>query len=177
MDQPFDGFAVGGLSVGEPPAEMYRILDVTCPLLPRAKPRYLMGVGTPTDLLEAISRGIDMFDCVMPTRNARNGQAFVRTGKVIVKHAAYRHDASPIEEGCACPTCSAGYSRAYLRHLFLSREILAYRLITEHNLHFYQQLVREARAAVLAGNYASWADQRLRELAGASEEENTTPGG
>ena len=161
---PLDGLALGGFSVGEPPAAMHRALKEIVHRVDPRRPRYLMGVGTPEDLVRAIGEGVDLFDCVMPTRNARNGQAFVRTGKVIIKHAAHRSDQSPIEEGCTCPTCAAGYSRAYLRHLFLSHEILAHRLITEHNLHFYQELTREAREAVARDGYAPWAANRLREL-------------
>jgi queuine tRNA-ribosyltransferase len=116
-----------------------------------------MGVGTPRDLLVAIGAGVDMFDCVLPTRNARNGQALTQGGKIVIKQARYKEDFSPLDPGCSCPTCSAGYSRAYLRHLYIAGEILVLRLITAHNLHLYGRLVREAREAILAGRYAELA--------------------
>jgi queuine tRNA-ribosyltransferase len=149
---PFDGFALGGLSVGETPAQMYVVLEAIAQLLPRDRPRYLMGVGTPEDLVVGIGAGIDMFDCVMPTRNARNGQLFTRRGRVAIGNAKHRLDASPVEDGCTCDTCQR-FSRGTLRHLFLAREILYSRLATLHNLHYYLRLAREARAAVLEGRY------------------------
>ena len=152
----FDGYAVGGLAVGEPPEERNATLDALCPLLPEDQPRYLMGVGKPEDIVEAVARGIDMFDCVMPTRNARNGHYFVRGGQVRIRNAKYEKDLRPIEPGCACYTCASGYSRAYLRHLDRCNEILGSMLATIHNLHHYQQLMREIRAAIEAGQFAQW---------------------
>lgn len=164
---PLDGLAFGGFSVGEAPEQMHRTLRAVVPYTEQARPRYLMGVGTPRDLLVAIGAGIDMFDCVLPTRNARNGQAFTGRGKLVIKNARYREDLAPLEAGCDCAVCSGGYSRAYLRHLYIAGEILAHRLLTLHNLHFYARLVADARRAVLEGDYAGWADGRLGELAGA----------
>jgi queuine tRNA-ribosyltransferase len=144
----FDGLAIGGLSVGEPIPEMYRVLEELVGELPRDRPRYLMGVGTPEDLRQAIACGVDMFDCVMPTRNARNGQLFTSQGKVVISNARYRLDPSPVEAGCPCETCQL-YSRAYLRHLYLAKEILYNRLATLHNLTYYLRLVREVRAHII----------------------------
>ena len=152
----FDGYAVGGLAVGEPASEREATLDHTVPLLPVDRPRYLMGVGKPEDIVEAVSRGIDMFDCVMPTRNARNGHYFTRKGVLRVRNARYAKDTRPIEEGCTCYTCASGYSRAYLRHLDRCNEIQASVLGTIHNLHYYQQLMRELRAAIAAGALADY---------------------
>jgi queuine tRNA-ribosyltransferase len=158
----FDGLALGGFSVGEPIARMHEVLAEAAPALDPARPRYLMGVGTPRDLVVAIGAGIDMFDCVLPTRNARNGQAILQRGRVVIKQARYRDDHTPLDPTCTCPTCTAGYSRAYLRHLFLAQEILVLRLFTAHNLHLYGRLVSEAREAIATGTYASftkaWAD-------------------
>jgi queuine tRNA-ribosyltransferase len=168
---PFDGLALGGFSVGEPIARMHEVLLEVAPALDPERPRYLMGVGTPYDLVRAIGAGVDMFDCVLPTRNARNGQALTRTGKVVIKQARYRNDPSPLDPTCDCPTCTEGYSRAYLRHLFLAGEILVLRLFTAHNLHLYGALVREAREAILAGRYEAFARAWLDGLGmGASEE-------
>jgi queuine tRNA-ribosyltransferase len=150
LDIGFDGYAVGGLAVGEPAAEREATLEHTVPMLPADRPRYLMGVGKPEDIVEAVRRGIDMFDCVMPTRNARNGHYFVRGGVLRVRNARYAQDTRPIEEDCACYTCASGYSRAYLRHLDRCNEIQASVLGTIHNLHHYQQLMRELRAAIEA---------------------------
>jgi len=161
---PFAGLALGGFSVGEPNPEMHRTLAVVAPRLDAARPRYLMGVGTPSDLVRAIGCGIDMFDCVIPTRNARNGQAFTRHGRIAIRNARYKDDSGPLEDGCGCPACRGGYGRAYLRHLHQAREMSAARLVTLHNLHFYGTLVAEARRAVQAGNYAAWAEARLAEL-------------
>jgi queuine tRNA-ribosyltransferase len=146
---PFDGLALGGLSVGEAPAEMYRVLDAFADALPRDKPRYLMGVGTPEDLRAAIAAGVDMFDCVMPTRNARNGSLFTSRGKVVISHAAHRLDVGPLDPDCPAECCTR-YSRAYLRHLFMAQEILYMRLATLHNLTHYLQLVRSLRREILA---------------------------
>ena len=143
----FDGFAIGGLSVGEPKEDMLRILKHTAPQLPAEKPRYLMGVGTPEDLVDAVAQGIDMFDCVMPTRNARNGMMFTRHGDIKIKNAQYRMDMRPLDEQCECYTCR-NFTRAYLHHLHRIGEILGARLNTIHNLHYYQVLMREIRAAI-----------------------------
>jgi queuine tRNA-ribosyltransferase len=162
-DGGFDGLALGGFSVGESIERMYEALVECAPALDPARPRYLMGVGTPRDLLHGIDCGIDMFDCVLPTRNARNGQALTRTGKVVVKQARYRLDPLPIDPSCSCPTCRGGYSRAYLRHLYLAGEILALRLLSLHNLHLYGELMKGAREAILAGNGAWSAYKRAWE--------------
>ncbi len=143
----FDGYAIGGLSVGESKEDMLRILGHTAPQLPADRPRYLMGVGKPEDIVEAVRRGIDMFDCVMPTRNARNGHLFTTTGVVRIRNSQYERDTRPLEEGCPCYTCQH-YSRAYLRHLDKGNEILGARLNTIHNLHYYQRLMGEMRAAI-----------------------------
>jgi queuine tRNA-ribosyltransferase len=143
----FDGYALGGLSVGEPKAEMLHVLDHVAHRMPEDKPRYLMGVGTPEDLVEAVRRGVDMFDCVMPTRNARNGHLFTTGGVVRLRNAAYREDPAPLDETCSCYTCR-NYSRAYLHHLDRAGEVLGLRLNTIHNLHYYQTLMRELRAAI-----------------------------
>ncbi|MDP3189080.1 tRNA guanosine(34) transglycosylase Tgt [Limnobacter sp.] len=143
----FDGYAIGGLSVGEPKDDMQRILAHTAPKLPQNKPRYLMGVGTPEDLVNAVGKGIDMFDCVMPTRNARNGWLFTRTGDIRIRNAKFRNDESPLDATCACYTCK-NFSRAYLHHLDRSKEILGAHLNTMHNLHYYLELMREMREAI-----------------------------
>ncbi len=148
----FDGYAIGGLSVGEPKEDMLRILAYTAPQLPQGKPRYLMGVGTPEDLVDAVAQGIDMFDCVMPTRNARNGMMFTRHGDIKIKNAQYRLDMRPLDEQCACYTCR-NFSRAYLHHLHRIKEILGARLNTIHNLYYYQQLMCEIRTAIEAGTF------------------------
>jgi len=163
----FDGLAIGGLSVGEPIPEMYRVLEEIVTRMPEDRPRYLMGVGTPQDILEAISRGVDMFDCVMPTRNARNGQAFVRGGRINIKQARYAEDPRPIEPGCDCPCC-ARFDRRYLRHLFLVGEMLVSRLLTVHNLHHWGACVAGAREAIAAGRFEDfrrdWLTPRLDDL-------------
>lgn len=143
----FDGYAIGGLSVGEPKDDMQRILAHTAPKLPQHKPRYLMGVGTPEDLVNAVGQGIDMFDCVMPTRNARNGWLFTRTGDIRIRNAKFRNDESPLDATCSCYTCK-NFSRAYLHHLDRSKEILGAQLNTMHNLHYYLDLMREMREAI-----------------------------
>jgi queuine tRNA-ribosyltransferase len=145
----FDGYAIGGLSVGEPKAEMMRILDHIAPEMPSDKPRYLMGVGKPEDLVEAVRRGVDMFDCVMPTRNARNGHLFVSNGVVKIRNAVHRTDTGPLDPECDCYTCK-NYSRAYLHHLDRSNEMLGGRLNTIHNLHFYQKVMQDLRDAIEA---------------------------
>jgi queuine tRNA-ribosyltransferase len=149
----FDGYAIGGLAVGEPETERNAMLEHTCPQLPADRPRYLMGVGRPEDLVESVARGIDMFDCVMPTRNARNGHYFTTTGTVRIRNAQYERDTRPIEEGCGCPACTGGYSRAYLRHLDRCNEMLAPMLGTLHNLWHYQRLMADMRAAIGKGTF------------------------
>jgi len=146
----FDGYAIGGLSVGEPKDEMYGVLDALGPVMPTTRPRYLMGVGTPEDIVEAVRRGVDMFDCVLPTRNARNAHLFTRQGTVRLRNSRYRADTRPLDENCGCYTCRH-YSRAYLRHLDKCGEILGARLNTIHNLYYYQQLMHGLREAVTAG--------------------------
>lgn len=153
---PFDGFAIGGLSVGEAKPAMYDTVELCAPALPADRPRYLMGVGTPRDLIECVLRGIDMFDCVMPTRNGRNGQLFTSVGKIIIKHARFERDMRPPDENCDCYTCSR-FTRAYIRHLFKLNEMLAGHLITLHNLHFYLGLMRDLRASIEAGDSQRWA--------------------
>lgn len=156
----FPGYAVGGLSVGEAPAAMYRTLDWTVPILPAEKPRYLMGVGRPEDLLEAVCRGIDLFDCVMPTRNGRNGMAFSSRGPVRLRNAVHQRDEAPLDPECRCLAC-VRYSRGYLRHLFMAREMLGPILLSLHNLTFYQRLLRELRRAIIAGNAAEFRASQL----------------
>jgi queuine tRNA-ribosyltransferase len=157
---PFDGFALGGLSVGEPVPVMYEVLEAVAHELPTDRARYLMGVGTPADLLVGIAAGIDMFDCVLPTRNARNGQLFTSRGKLVIRHARYRTDLEPIDPDCACATCRT-FTRAYLRHLHQCQEILFSRAATLHNLTYYLNLVRGARAAILRGTFDTFlADTR-----------------
>ena len=148
-DIDFDGFAIGGLSVGEPKEDMIRIIDHTAPQIPEDKPRYLMGVGKPEDIVEAVRRGIDMFDCVMPTRNARNGHLFVTDGVVKIRNAVHRNDTSPLDENCDCYTCK-NYSRSYLHHLDKCNEILGARLNTIHNLRYYQRVMQGLRDAIEA---------------------------
>jgi queuine tRNA-ribosyltransferase len=156
----FPGYAVGGVSVGEPPEAIATVARFTAERLPESRPRYLMGVGRPEDLIEAVASGIDLFDCVMPTRNARNGTLFTSQGKVNIKREQYRTDPGPLDPECACETCRR-YSRAYLRHLFVSGEILASRLNTIHNLSFYSNLLRTLREAIVAGNFAALRESLL----------------
>ncbi len=151
----YDGFAIGGLSVGELNEEMYNTVEHTVQYMPYNKPRYLMGVGTPEDLVENIERGIDMFDCVMPTRNARNGTLFTSFGRINIKGATFKHDDAPIDSECACPTCQR-YSRAYMHHLYRSKELTYFRLASLHNLYYYLQLMTEARKAILADRYSDF---------------------
>jgi queuine tRNA-ribosyltransferase len=155
LELDFEGYAVGGLSVGEPKAEMYEAAEYTAQLLPRNRPRYLMGVGTPEDLVEGVARGIDMFDCVMPTRNARNGGVFTSQGKVIIKNTKYARDESPLDPACECPVCQR-YSRSYIRHLFLAGEMLGAILTTQHNLHFYIDRMRKIRQSLLFGAFTEF---------------------
>ena len=152
----FDGYAIGGLSVGEPKPDMLRILRHTAPQLPADRPRYLMGVGTPQDIIDAVTAGIDLFDCVLPTRNARNGWLFTRHGVVKLRNARYRDDLAPLDEACGCYTCRH-FTRAYLHHLQRVNEILGARLNTIHNLFFYLELMRELRAAIGAGHLTQFA--------------------
>ncbi|MGQ9687444.1 MAG: tRNA guanosine(34) transglycosylase Tgt [Desulfobaccales bacterium] len=151
----FPGYALGGLSVGEDKDTTLAMVAATAAALPEDKPRYLMGLGTPEDLVEGVARGVDMFDCVLPTRNARNGMAFTDQGRVVIKNAAYARDPQPLCPDCGCYTCRH-YSRAYLRHLFVSREILAYRLLTLHNLYYYFNLMARMRQALAAGRFAAF---------------------
>jgi queuine tRNA-ribosyltransferase len=162
------GVAIGGLSVGESKPDMYAMLDVLHPELPAGRPRYLMGVGFPEDLIEAVRRGVDLFDCVAPTRMGRNGTAFSSNGRLNIKRAEYRTDARPIDESCSCPACTR-FSRAYLRHLYVSDEILGLRLLSLHNVHFLVSLMRGARRAIQAGAFDSWASEWLERLASAPE--------
>ena len=155
VDIDFDGFAIGGLSVGEPKEDMLRILAHTAPKMPQNKPRYLMGVGTPEDLVDAVSQGIDMFDCVMPTRNARNGWLFTQYGDIKIKNAGYKHDLKPLDSDCTCYTCQ-NFTRAYLHHLHKVGEILGARLNTIHNLHYYQVLMQGMRSAIEIGEFEAF---------------------
>ncbi len=143
----FDGYAIGGLSVGEPNEVMYEMLDETIPSLPEDKPRYLMGVGTPLDILEAVSRGVDMFDCVLPTRNARHGYLFTSNGVVRIRNEQYKEDFTPLDPNCDCYTCK-NFTKAYLRHLFIANEILSLRLNTLHNIAFYLKLMSDIRKSI-----------------------------
>lgn len=155
-----DGYAIGGLAVGETHEEMYRILDVTVPHLPEDKPTYLMGVGTPANILEAVDRGVDFFDCVYPTRNGRHGHVYTNQGKLNLFNQKYAKDARPIEEGCQCPTCRR-YSRAYIRHLLKAKEMLGMRLTVLHNLYFYNTMMEEIRDAIDARRYQSYKEEKL----------------
>jgi queuine tRNA-ribosyltransferase len=155
IEHDFDGFAIGGLSVGEPKAEMHALLAHTAPLLPESKPRYLMGVGTPLDIVSGIACGVDMFDCVLPTRNARNGTLYTSQGKINIKRLEFAEDDGPLDPACSCYTCRA-FSRAYLRHLFQAGEILSFRLNSLHNLSYFLDLVRRARAAIREGWFAAF---------------------
>ncbi len=148
----FEGYAIGGLSVGEPKGEMYETAEFTAELLPADRPRYLMGVGTPEDLVDCVARGVDLFDCVMPTRNARNGCVFTSQGKLVVRNARYARDEAPLDPDCRCAVCRR-YSRAYLRHLFAAGEILAAMLATHHNLYFYLDTMRKVRQAIASGDF------------------------
>jgi queuine tRNA-ribosyltransferase len=163
MEVGFDGYAVGGLSVGEPPPEMYRILDIVCPVLPTDQPRYLMGVGRPIDLVEGIARGIDMFDCVMPTRNGRNATAFTANGLLKMRNQSHARDDSPIEPDCHCLACK--HSRAYIRHLFQAGEMLGPILLSIHNLTFYQRLMSSARSAIEEDHFEEFLNEQRTRLA------------
>ncbi len=154
----FDGYALGGFAIGEPMDMMHQVVRHVAPWMPETKPRYLMGVGRPEDLIESVRSGIDIFDCVMPTRNARNGQLFTSRGRVNIKNSKYAEDNTPLDPDCSCSTCT-GYSKAYLRHLFIAGEILSARLNTLHNLHFYLDLMRQMRQAILEDRFDLWAEQ------------------
>lgn len=155
-----DGYAVGGLAVGESHEEMYRILEAVVPYLPIEKPTYLMGVGTPANILEAVDRGVDFFDCVYPSRNGRHGHVYTNQGKLNLFNAKYEIDDTPIEEGCQCPACRT-YSRAYIRHLLKAKEMLGMRLCVLHNLYFYNNMMEEIRAAIEAGRYKEYKREKL----------------
>lgn len=159
-----DGYALGGLAVGETHEQMYHIIEETVPYLPKDKPVYLMGVGTPANILEAVERGVDFFDCVYPSRNGRHGHLYTNHGKINLFNAKYETDARPIEEGCGCPVCSAGYSRAYIRHLLKAGEMLGMRFCVLHNLYFYNTMMKEIREALDAGRFAEYKKKKLEEL-------------
>jgi queuine tRNA-ribosyltransferase len=167
----FPGYAIGGLAVGEEIGITYQTAAFTAALLPKHKPRYLMGVGMPLDILECIERGIDLFDCVLPTRNARNGGIFTRSGKLNIRNAKHTKDFdTPIDPVCSCYACR-NYSRAYLRHLYMAGEILALRLITQHNVHFYMELVTTAREKILNGEFSVWKRDMVAAMSASSGDE------
>ncbi|MGQ9813223.1 MAG: tRNA guanosine(34) transglycosylase Tgt [Dissulfurimicrobium sp.] len=151
----FDGYAIGGLSVGEPKELLFKMVETVRSIIPSRYPLYLMGVGTPEDLVECVARGIDMFDCVMPTRNARNGMLFTSFGHIVIKNARFQKDQGPIDSKCTCYTCR-NYSRAYLRHMFIAKELLVYRLLSIHNLHYYLGLMKEMRNAIEKNQFTTW---------------------
>jgi queuine tRNA-ribosyltransferase len=163
MKIEFDGYAIGGLAVGEPSEIMYEMVDFTTDFMPVDQPRYLMGVGRPENILEAIERGIDMFDCVMPTRNARNAYLFTWSGVLSMRNLKYKDDFKPVDEECECYTCK-NYSRAYLRHLYISKEVLALELGTIHNLHFYLRLVKRARMKIIDGEFKEWKEKIINKI-------------
>jgi len=163
-----EGYAIGGLAVGEPTETMYAMVEVCNEILPKEKPRYLMGVGTPENLLENIERGVDMFDCVLPTRNGRNANVFSRFGKINFRNAEYKNDFTPIDDECECYTCR-NFTRAYLRHLFMTKEILGLQLATIHNLYFYQWLMKETRNAIREKRFSEWKREMLNSLATKNE--------
>lgn len=159
----FDGYSIGGLAVGEPAETMYEIVDFTTDHIPETKPRYLMGVGRPENILEGIERGVDMFDCVMPTRNARNAYLFTENGVLSMRNACYKEDFRPVDDKCTCYTCTT-YTRAYMRHLFIAKEILALELASIHNLHFYLELVKTARKRIIDGTFSEWKNRIINNL-------------
>lgn len=159
-EMDLDGYAIGGLAVGESHEEMYRIIEAVVPYLPTEKPTYLMGVGTPANILEAVERGVDFFDCVYPTRNGRHGHLYTNQGKINLFNQKYEKDPRPIEEGCQCPACRR-YSRAYIRHLLKAKEMLGMRLCVLHNLYFYNTMMEEIREAIEVGNYKSYKEEKL----------------
>jgi queuine tRNA-ribosyltransferase len=160
----FDGYAIGGLSVGEEKSAMFDVVSHVAPLMPEDRPRYLMGVGTPEDIINAVREGVDMFDCVMPTRNARNGSLFTSRGKINIKNSRYRDDGDPIDEACECAVCGR-YSRAYLRHLYMSGEILGSVLSSLHNISFYLDMMNRIRQAILLGTFKEFHTSFLKDLA------------
>ena len=170
-EMDLEGYAIGGLAVGESHEQMYYILDETVPYLPKDKPTYLMGVGTPANILEAVDRGVDFFDCVYPTRNGRHAHLYTRFGKINLMNAKYETDDRPVEEGCGCPACRR-YSRAYIRHLLKAKEMLGMRLCVLHNLYYYNHLMEEIRAAIEAGNYAAFKKEALEKMAQGAAEGN-----
>lgn len=165
-EMDLDGYAVGGLAVGESHEQMYSVLDEVVPYLPKDKPTYLMGVGTPENILEAVDRGIDFFDCVYPSRNGRHGNLYTDHGTLHIRNAAYEKDMRPIDENCGCPVCRAGYSRAYIRHLLKAQESLGLRFCVMHNLYFYNHLMQEIRDAIDAGMYQVYKKHKLEDLKG-----------
>ena len=167
LDLP--GYSLGGLAVGETEEEMYHILDVTVPQLPKDKPTYLMGVGTPENILESVDRGVDFFDCVYPTRNGRHGHVYTHHGKMNLFNARYELDDKPIEDGCGCPACAGGYSRAYIRHLLKAKEMLGLRFCVLHNLYYYNHLMSEIRDAIETGNYAGFKKESLEKIRSGEE--------
>lgn len=162
-EMELDGYALGGLAVGESHEEMYSIIEETVPFLPKEKPTYLMGVGTPANILEAVERGVDFFDCVYPTRNGRHGHAYTNYGKMNLLNAKYERDQRPIEEGCGCPACRR-YSRAYIRHLLKAKEMLGLRLMVTHNLYFYNTMMEEIREAIEQGRYREYKMDKLARM-------------
>ncbi|HJC57356.1 MAG TPA: tRNA guanosine(34) transglycosylase Tgt [Candidatus Eisenbergiella intestinipullorum] len=170
-EMELDGYAIGGLAVGETHEEMYHVLDETVPYLPADKPTYLMGVGTPANILEGVERGVDFFDCVYPTRNGRHGHLYTNHGKINLFNAKYELDTRPIEEGCGCPACRR-YSRAYIRHLLKAKEMLGMRLCVLHNLWFYNTMMEEIRDALDAGRFAAYKKEKLERMSAAGAEEN-----
>ena len=171
-EMDLDGYAVGGLAVGESHEEMYHILDVTVPCLPEDKPVYLMGVGTPANILEAVDRGVDFFDCVYPSRNGRHGHVYTNQGKLNLFNQKYELDSRPIEEGCGCPACRS-YSRAYIRHLLKAKEMLGMRLCTLHNLYFYNTMMKEIRDAIEEHRYAEYKAAKLAGMEGSGRATST----
>jgi queuine tRNA-ribosyltransferase len=167
---PFDGYALGGLAVGESKEEMLECVDWAAPSLPPTRPRYFMGIGDPQGVLEVVARGVDMFDCVLPTRTARTGSALTWAGRLNLRNAAYRTDSRPLDDSCACPACER-FTRAYLRHLVTQRELLGLRLLSLHNLRFVLDLTARARAAIERGAYSSFREEALARLAAPPEEE------
>ncbi len=173
MDLGFDGYAIGGLAVGEPAEVMYRITDFTTDILPKDRPRYLMGVGTPLNIVESIDRGIDMFDCVMPTRNGRNAMVFTSDGPLMIKKERYLHEFVPIDDSCGCYACRH-FTRAYVSNLFRTREILGLQLASLHNLAFYLQLTRDARNAIFHDTFPAWKDAFVRRYLGEGQHDQST---
>lgn len=163
LELDFDSYAIGGLAVGEPTEQMYELVDYTTDFMPFDRPRYLMGVGRPENILESIARGVDMFDCVMPTRNARNANVFTWNGTLSMRNAKYKDDFTPLDENCNCYTCR-NFSRAYIRHLFVAEEILALELASIHNLYFYLELVRKAREKIIDGSFNSWKNEIVNKI-------------